>query len=215
MNPNLFACMNQLKVLSAALLSMLLLQKKISWTEWAALAILVVGAVLVALDNVKPKKCKHCDNESDVWRGVVILMLATFLASLAGVYLEKLLKGSTVTLAARNLQLPCYSTVIGFIVFSQSGGSLASFFQGYTVIVWVSICNSAFCGFLVAVVLKHADNIWKNIAPTLSIVMTSFVQAVFLGQSLGLGELLGVALVITGVLLYSGVCSHDRTVAGS
>jgi UDP-galactose transporter len=210
LSPTLFACLNQLKILSAALLSMVLLQKQIKLREWAALAILVVGATLVALTHVKPKKCSHCSDESDVLRGVVIILLASFLSSLAGVYLEKLLKGSTVTLAARNLQLSCYSAVIGYLVFFQSGGSPASFFRGFTTIVWVSIFNSAFCGFLIAVVLKYADNIWKNIAPTLSIVLTTWVEVVFLGKLPGPGELLGVALVITAVLLYSGVCSYAR-----
>lgn len=208
LSPTLFGCLYQLKILTVALLSVLLLHKKISCIQWAALAMLVVGAALVVLGHVKPNKGEHISNASALWRGVVVIITATCLSGLGGVYFEKLLKGSTVTLAARNLQLACYSAVIGIIVFSQSGGNLGNFYNGYTAMVWFSICNNAFGGLIVAVIIKYADNIWKNFATTMAIVLTSFVQAVFLGGSLGPGALLGVALVVAAVLLYSGVCSY-------
>jgi UDP-galactose transporter len=208
LSPTMFACLYQLKILSAALLSVLLLKKNISCRQWAALAILVVGAALVVLGHVKPKMGAQSGSESGLYRGAAAILAAPGLSGLAGVYFEKLLKGSNVTLAARNLQLAGYSSVIGFIVFFRSGGSLASFFHGYTAMVWISISNNALGGLIVAVIIKYADNIWKNNAATMGIVVTSFVQAVFLGDSLGPGALLGVALVITAVLLYSGVCSH-------
>jgi len=209
LSPTLFACLYQIKILSVAVLSVFLLQKRISCTQWAALAMLVAGTALVVLGHAAPKTGEHGGNNSDLWRGVLIILAATLLSGLACVYFEKLLKGSTVTLAARNLQLACYSAVIGLVVFFNSGGSVANFFHGYTAMVWVSICNNAFGGLIVAVTIKYADNIWKNFATTMAIVLTSFVQAVFLGGSLGPRSLLGVALVITAVLLYSGVCPYS------
>ena len=123
LNPTMFAVLHQLKILTTALLSVVLLQKRISCTQWVALAILPVGAALVVLDHVKPKR-EQRRNEPGVLLGVVAMIAATLLSGLAGVYFEKLLKGSTVTLAARNLQLACYSAVVGLVFFTRLAAGL-------------------------------------------------------------------------------------------
>jgi len=212
LDPTMFAVLYQLKILATALLSVALLQKQIGCIQWVALAVLIAGTVLVTMDHSKPSGGREHD-QKDILPGVVAILGSCFLSGMAGVYFEKLLKGSTVTLAARNLQLASYSVVIGLVNFYRAEGSLAHFTDGYTSIVWLSICNNAFGGLIVAVVIKYADNIWKNFANTLAIILTSFVHAVFLGGSLGPGSLLGVLLVVTAVLMYSGVCSPEGLAA--
>jgi hypothetical protein len=62
---------------------------------------------------------------------------------------------------------------------------------------------------VVAAVIKHADNIAKNVANTSAIIWTSFVYAVFLLGCLGPCTLFGVALVVSAIILYAGLCTRE------
>merc|ERR1712032_1094174 len=88
-----FAVLYQLKILATALLSVVLLQKQIVFTQWVALAILVAGAVVVVLDHQEPDDHQSWDQDN-AFPGVIAVLTSCFLSGLAGVYFEKLLKGS-------------------------------------------------------------------------------------------------------------------------
>jgi hypothetical protein len=61
----------------------------------------------------------------------------------------------------------------------------------------------AFGGLLVAFVIKYADNILKNFATSISIVISVIFSIVFLGFHLTLTFVVGAFCVIFAVVLYS------------
>lgn len=89
-------------------------------------------------------------------------MVASCLSSgFAGVYFEKILKGSSGSVWLRNLQLGLFGTAPGPRLWwaeGTAGSSARGFFFGYTPAVWGVVLNHS----LVApggVVVKYADNI--------------------------------------------------------
>jgi UDP-galactose transporter len=206
LDATIFAVLFQLKTLATALLSVLVLGKRLGPAQWLALFILVGGAACMVLDQDELDAGADAGGRS-VATGVVAVVTSCVFSGLSGVYFEKILKDSTVSLAARNVQLACYSCAIGLTTWYQSGGSPSQFFSGYSTCVWLAICNNALGGLLVAAVVKYADNILKNFANTLAIVNTTVVSTAFLGGSLGPQSALGVGMVISSIFVYAETCS--------
>ncbi|KAI7863719.1 nucleotide-sugar transporter-domain-containing protein [Spinellus fusiger] len=98
----------QLKILTTAFFSVILLHRTLSNTKWIALAILTMGIALVVLpkdaslafwayvypqsvETVETSDSEETGNQTNV-QGLVAVLLACVLSGLAGVYFEKILK---------------------------------------------------------------------------------------------------------------------------
>jgi UDP-sugar transporter A1/2/3 len=116
--------------------------------------------------------------------GLCAVLVAVIVSGLAGVYFEKVLKDSPtpVTVWTRNIQLSFYSlfpSLLVGVVF-KDGAEIArhGFFDGYNWIVWTVIVFQAVGGVLVSLVINYADNIAKNFATSISLVV-SFLFSVW------------------------------------
>ena len=86
-------------------------------------------------------------------------------SGLAGVYFEKILKGSDVSVWIRNIQLGVFGMVFGYLTMYISDGQevkTKGFLFGYTNMVWAAILVQSAGGLIVALVVKYADNILKG-----------------------------------------------------
>jgi UDP-sugar transporter A1/2/3 len=116
--------------------------------------------------------------------GLSAVLIAAVISGLTGVYFEKVLKESTahVTVWTRNVQLSFYSLFPALIigVIFKDGEEIAKngFFDGYNSVVWTAIVFQAFGGVLVAMCINYADNIAKNFATSISIII-SFLFSVW------------------------------------
>ena len=116
--------------------------------------------------------------------GLSAVLAAAVISGLTGVYFEKVLKESTthVTVWTRNVQLSFYSLFPALIigVIFKDGEEIAKngFFDGYNAVVWTAIAFQALGGVLVAMCINYADNIAKNFATSISIIL-SFVFSVW------------------------------------
>jgi len=217
-----FAVLYQGKIFTAAIFSVILLGRALTCRQWLALCFLAGGAVLVVLSQTQTTSVATDVGASFV-PGLLAVLMATVCSGLAGVYFEKLLKGSTVSLAVRNLHLAGFSVITGVVALLASGDGQAlssHFFDGYTTIVWSSIINNAGGGLLVAVVLKYADNILKCFATNLAIIVTIAVSTLFFHTALSPLVLLGTACVLSAIFLYSGlspsaICAGAVSAGGS
>ena len=113
--------------------------------------------------------------------GLVAVIIACATSGLAGVYFEKVLKDSNkVTLWVRNVQMSFYSLFPALFlgVIFNDGKNIAEngFFAGYNSVVWAAIICQAVGGLLVAVVVNYADNIAKNFATSISIILSFFAS---------------------------------------
>jgi UDP-sugar transporter A1/2/3 len=116
--------------------------------------------------------------------GLTAVLVAAVVSGLTGVYFEKVLKdsSSSVSVWTRNVQLSFYSLfpslVIGVLI--KDGEEIAKhgFFDGYSSIVWMAIVFQAVGGVLTSLCINYADNIAKNFATSISIII-SFLFSVF------------------------------------
>ncbi|CAK7272409.1 UDP-galactose transporter Gms1 [Sporothrix epigloea] len=141
-------------------------------------------------------------------KGLVAAVTAAFISGFTGVYFEKLLKESrvSVSLWTRNAQLSFYSlfpiAVLG--VFWKDGAVIAEhgFFVGYGPIVWATILLQALGGILVAVCITYADNVVKNLAASLSIAISCLANTMLFDEPLPLSSAVGVSIVLFSLYLY-------------
>ncbi|BGP13220.1 hypothetical protein JCM10213_005010 [Rhodosporidiobolus nylandii] len=136
------------------------------------------------------------------------------------------------SLWVRNIQLSFFSSIIGLgVVLLQasdvhfhglSGLSLdfkgmvdplehwydpvlragEGFFEGFHPMAWVVIFLQTVGGLLIAVAIKHADNVAKGFALAISIVFTFLLSVILFDFQLSLSSVVGGATVVTSTLLF-------------
>nr|XP_033778753.1 UDP-galactose translocator [Geotrypetes seraphini] len=193
----------QLKILTTAIFSVLMLKKSLSNLQWISLLLLFTGVALVQVEQAGNKETA---GDQNYFVGLLAVILSCISSGFAGVYFEKILKGSAASVWLRNVQLSLFGTSLGLLVLWYNDGPAVAkqgFFFGYTPMVWIVILNQAFGGLLVAVVVKYADNILKGFATSFSILGSTIVSIYLFGFHLDLLFAVGTSLVIGAVYMYS------------
>lgn len=99
----------QLKILTTALFSVLLLSRSLSLQKWMALVMLTIGVAIVQTAGTKSAAAEH----SSKLLGLAVVFCACCTSGLAGVWFERVLKGSTSSLYLRNVQMSLFSIIPG------------------------------------------------------------------------------------------------------
>jgi UDP-galactose transporter len=178
----------QLKILTTVLFSILLLRRSISLRQWLSLVLLTFGVALVQVSDqiISDDWLERLTSlirggaipTSNASKGLMAVVAASLTSGLTCVYFEKLVKDSmaSVSLWIRNVQLSFFSLFPALFigVLWQDGAAIAQngFFAGYNPIVWLTIGLQALGGLIVAVCIAYADNVAKNFAASLSIVVS-------------------------------------------
>ncbi|KAK5012530.1 UDP-galactose transporter Gms1, partial [Cryomyces antarcticus] len=149
--------------------------------------------------------------------GLAAVIVACILSGLAGVYFEKVVKDKTtastpnVSVWVRNVQLSFYSLFpalfIGVVFKDGENIAKSGFFVGYNWVVWAAIAMQATGGVVVALVVNYADNIAKNFATSISIVISFLASVWFFGTTIQTNYIIGTSVVLLATYLYS---SQDR-----
>ncbi|XP_028378464.2 UDP-galactose translocator isoform X2 [Phyllostomus discolor] len=206
----------QLKILTTALFSVLMLNRSLSRLQWASLLLLFMGVALVQAQQAGGGDPRLLDQNPGV--GLAAVVASCLSSGFAGVYFEKILKGSSGSVWLRNLQLGLFGTTLGLVGLWWAEGTAVAhrgFFFGYTPAVWGVVLNQAFGGLLVAVVVKYADNILKGFATSLSIVLSTVASIRLFGFHVDPLFALGAGLVIGAVYLYSLPRSAAKAIAST
>jgi UDP-galactose transporter len=216
----------QLKILTTAFFAVTILHKKLTKLQWLSLFMLTFGIAMVQcppdaiqqiIDMVRggsrlsaraeSSGNSHGSAEADSFLGFVAVCVACVLSGLAGIYFEKVLKGSKkVSLWTRNVQLSFFSLFPALFigVMAKDGAQIneKGFFYGYNAVVWLAILLQAGGGIIVALCVKFADNIAKNFATSISILISLIASVVFFDFVLTFNFIIGAAVVIGATYLY-------------
>lgn len=117
--------------------------------------------------------------------GLLAVLGVAVCSGLAGVYFEKVIKDSPkmTSLWIRNVQLSIYSLFpaffIGVIFIDGEAVAKNGFFDGYNWIVVLSIIIQSLGGIVAAFCIYYADNISKNFAVSISMVLSSLASFFF------------------------------------
>lgn len=249
----------QLKILTTALFSVLLLGRTLSSKRWMSLVLLIVGVSIVqfpgreeptelsmealkgsgersflrqrSLEELRDagvRAAAHLMKRSATYEGIdedvamqqpppmnasvglAAVIISCALSGLAGVSFEKILKQSNnnqpTSLWVRNCQLCFWSLFPSFFgVAWVDGEKIAKigFFAGYNWVVWTAIMLQALGGVVVALVINYADNIAKNFATSISIILSCLASIYFFDFRITLSYLAGTAVVLFSTYLYS------------
>lgn len=199
----------QLKILTTALFSAFLLNRKFSAKKWFALVLLTIGVVLAqnsgSGDSHTSKEGAEVEQQNR-FIGLVAVLCAACTSGFSGVYFEKILKGSSVTLWVRNIQMGLPSVIISFIgVFMKDLDTVMSkgMLVGFSPLVWTVIFVQAAGGLIVAVVVKYADSVLKVFAASFSIVASCIVSIFLFNFRPNMRFSIGTILVCTSIIMYS------------
>ncbi|RKO98586.1 hypothetical protein CXG81DRAFT_28595 [Caulochytrium protostelioides] len=201
----------QMKILTTAFFSVWMLNRPLSPQKWVSLVLLTFGIAMVQI----PAGGKSDSSGSAAagpgglgarMVGLIAVTAACVLSGIAGVWFEKVLKGSKSSLWLRNLQLSCFSFVPGLVMgcMVMDGAHIREhgFFAGYTPWTCGAILCQALGGLIVAVVVKYADNILKGFATSLSIILSCVVSVYLFDFHVTTTFTLGAALVLYATHMY-------------
>ncbi|KAK9763282.1 UDP-galactose transporter Gms1 [Basidiobolus ranarum] len=193
----------QLKILTTALCTVIILRRSLSLKKWLALVILTVGVVLVQFPT---KTSTTEDKRNQKLLGLATVVCACIISGLAGVYFEKILKGTRASLWVRNIQLSFFSLFPALFlgVLWMDGDSVLTngFLYGYNIYTVMAIACQACGGIIVAIVVKYADNILKGFATSISIIVSSFFSIYLFDFHITLLFIVGSSLVIYSSYMY-------------
>jgi len=194
----------QLKILSTALLSVLVLGKILRPLRWVALLLLTAGVALIQLREASSVAGSGPGGRA---LGLGAVVLASLTSGLAGVYMERLMKRTAVSMWVTNFQVALISVLVALAgALSRDGARIASggFFQGYSCLVWVVISLQAGGGLVIGSVMKYADNILKCFGNALAVVISCLISSMWLREfSPDRHFVLGTALVLLAVIVYN------------
>eukprot|EP00088_Acartia_fossae_P027367 TRINITY_DN28126_c0_g1_i1.p1 TRINITY_DN28126_c0_g1~~TRINITY_DN28126_c0_g1_i1.p1 ORF type:complete len:355 (+),score=37.81 TRINITY_DN28126_c0_g1_i1:127-1191(+) len=219
----------QLKILTTAVFSVILLNRKLNSRQWISLVLLTGGVALVQMPAANQQNNDDADSEKlnetqdsifsdsntsagrfvqDHWIGLVAVLISCFSSGFAGVFYEKQLKSSAQpSIVLRNLQLGVFSVLLaGLTVIQQDFRFVQEkgLFHGFTPLVWTIVVVQAVGGLVVAATIKYADNILKGFATSISIILSSIMSWLVLGDLQPAGYFVpGTCIVLISTVLYS------------
>lgn len=202
-----FSVTYQLKILTTALCSVVMLRRRLSVSKWFSLLFLAAGVALVQVQNVTGQipSSRALSRQGDRFIGFVAVTCACFTSGLAGVYFELVLKSSNkVDLWIRNIQLSLFSLLPALLTaFLTTWTSDEWLFANFGFWAWATVLTQVIGGLVTALVIKFADNILKGFATSLSIILSTLAGVYLFGSPLPLGSALGSLVVLLATYAYN------------
>jgi UDP-sugar transporter A1/2/3 len=202
----IFTICAQLKILTTASFSTVMLKRSYSWTKWRALFTLIIGVLLFS---------EPIWNESSTWEteegnfllGSCAVLTEVILSGFASIYFEKVIKAdegqNKLSIWERNLQLALGSFPVYIMFLVSDGGGEAGYFGGWTKVTFALAMLGAGGGLLVALSIKYGDAILKTLATTGAIIVSSLLDHFLLGGPLTTSMVLAGCVVVTSIFNYS------------
>jgi len=203
-----FTICAQLKIMTTAWFSVMILKTTLSSTKWRALALLVLGCILVASPNLKQNNDGTEDQNAAYLQllGYAAVLTEVCLSGFASIYFEKVIKSTNevITIWERNFQLGFYSIIMyGGIILYEGSTSTRTPWSNWSMLTFLVAALGAIGGLLVAATLKYADSILKTLAAAGAIVLSTILGYIFLDGPLDLITCIGGITTIIAIANYT------------
>ncbi|KAJ3168460.1 hypothetical protein HDU88_001342 [Geranomyces variabilis] len=208
----LFQTVNQTKILTTAVFTILLLKRGPTRRQWFALFVLTAGVVVTEYRSDD----RNSAGRSAAWvTGLLAAVAATVFSGFNGVYIERFLKSSSTTLNTRNVQLSMYSAamalVVGVILVDGQKSPPPRLFENFNEWTWLVVILQAASGLVISVVLKYANTILKNFAASVAIVFSSILSYFTIGFTYTPHFVLGTMMIFLATYLYTQRPDHPAS----
>lgn len=208
-----FEVTDQLKIITTAYFSTVLLNLKLKPIQKVSLVLLAIGVATVEISSNEEEVNTNIEiNSQTQLIGLIALILSCIISGFAGVYFEKLIKqNESISIYIRNVQLAIWGATFGLFTVFLSSESLVEeygFFQNYNFLTFGVIVTLAITGILNAFVIKYADNVLKGFAASISTVVASLVSSFAFNNELNKLFVIGSGTVVMSIFLY-GIASKQ------
>jgi len=173
----------QMKVITTAAIGVVMLDKRLTATQWASCCMLTMGVALVQWP--RDSTMNDFSFGADQAKGFVAVLCACCTSGFAGVWIQKMLQQSGSSVWVRNVQLGLFGSAMGAVVVVVNDGKAVlagGFTQGYDFRVVCVILMTALGGLLCAVMLKFAGATHGCFSTALSIILTSLLSHTLVGD---------------------------------
>lgn len=203
-----FQIMSNLKILSTGVFMRVFLNRKLSWMQWKALIMLVIGCMVTQLSATAHER--HADERSPS-AGYALVFVSIVAASVGGVFSEKILKdikhqesnGRKYSIHWKNMQLYVFGLMFGLISLCMDATSASlpgrNLFDGFNAFAYATVATLAICGLLVSFILKHLDNVAKCFCTALSMLCVALLDSAMKAEIIPMRVVLGI--ILTGLAL--------------
>lgn len=213
----LFLVTSQLKIVTTAFFSWMMLGKKLKPLQNGALCLLTIGAIIAQLPSTYKNGHNNYATDRHAILGLLAALLATISSGFAGIFFESCLHSKKMVEKDEeiapvwlfNIQLALSGFFFsGFLMWYFDGSYIKEkgFFHGYNLFTFLLALLMALCGFIIAFIVKHADSIIKGFASALSVLSSGLLMD-FLSSSpqtsFTISKIVGGLLVILSTLLYN------------
>ncbi|KAF7305089.1 hypothetical protein MKEN_01224000 [Mycena kentingensis (nom. inval.)] len=214
----------QMKILTTAGFSVLLLRKKLTSPQWVALLFLAIGVAVVQIQAggvkvVEDGVVRDAVHAMNPIKGFLAVATACTTSGLAGVYFEMVLKNSQTDLWVRNVQLslfsllPALAPVFYLYASDPQEGWVSTLFRNFGGWAWATVLVQVFGGLLTALVIKYSDNILKGFATSLSIVISFLASVALFDFQITFTFLMGCSIVLVATWLYNHQPKRSESIA--
>jgi len=197
------------KLIPTALFARWLLGQQLDSMQWASMPVLALGVVLVTLNNGpanEPQNTRKPVSQANWLIGMVSCCISGLSSAFAGVYFEKYVKGKHApNLWIRNIQLSVFGVPFsGALAWGKDRKFILrhGWLQGFSASTWAVVALQVFGGLVTGMVVKYCDNVIKNFAIAMSVILTVLVAIPLFGQFPSIFFLVGVAMVLLSVFMY-------------
>jgi UDP-sugar transporter A1/2/3 len=199
-----FTICAQLKILTTATFSTLMLQRQYSWTKWRALISLVAGVLLFSEPIWNASDAFQMKDDANLILGTVAVLTEVTLSGFASIYFEKVIKTDVeqLNIWERNFQLALGSFPVYLMFIFYEGGGSVGYLGGWSWVTFFLAVLGAAGGLLVALSIKYGDAILKTLATTGSIVLSSVLDRFLLN-----GPLTWI-MTFAGVVVITSICDY-------
>jgi len=222
----LFQVTYQGKLVTTAIVSVLMLNRKYTAQQWICLVALSLGVAIVVLgEGEEPPETKGVQSLSV---GLASVTISCLCSALAGVYFEKVVKNvgagsekekaAPVSVWIRNVELAFFTIVIAIVqgwTSSKPETKGLPYFHGFTGWVWLIVALQAGGGMLVAAIIKYADNVLKGLATGVSVCVATAASAGLFGTPIGGQFTIGATLILVSVYVFSNPIGKKKPSTGS
>lgn len=196
------------KLIPTAIFAQWLLGQRLTPMQWASIPVLAAGVILVTVNNgpSTDSAAVKAVSQANWLIGMVSCCISGLSSAFAGVYFEKYVKKSnSPNLWIRNIQLSVFGVPFsGSLAVLKDGAAIREYgwLQGFSASTWTVVALQVFGGLVTGMVVKYCDNVIKNFAIAVSVILTVLIAIPLFGQYPSMFFLAGVGLVLVSVFMY-------------
>ena len=225
LSSSVYAVLQQMKILSAAIASVLMLKKSLSWNKWRALLLLCCGGLLMEYHTFEMNHVGNLLNNNDPVKGTAAILTIVGLSGFAGVMTQILLKNKDKSDETKQLNLSIWDRNIQFAFWSVLFGICSLFmdtswmyngglFKGWTFLTILLVIIWTAGGLLVALTIKYTNVIIKGFASAISLILICINGWLLLSDYLDIIFIIGALVTIIATFNYNEQ-QHQPTMSSS